>query len=50
MVTEISGRCAATDPLRGLGITPAQAEILTAGWSTVQTADLDVLRCYALRP
>jgi hypothetical protein len=36
--------------LRGLGITPAQAEILTAGWSAVRTADVDVLRCYALRP
>ncbi|MFP1629859.1 class I SAM-dependent methyltransferase [Streptomyces sp. 5K101] len=50
VVTEIAGRRPATDPLQGLGITPAQAEILTAGWSAVQTADLDVLRCYALRP
>lgn len=50
MVTEISERRAANDPLQGLGITAAQAEILTAGWATVQTADLDVLRCYALRP
>ncbi|GGZ17509.1 hypothetical protein GCM10010300_71740 [Streptomyces olivaceoviridis] len=33
-----------------LGITPAQVEILTAGWSAVHTADLDVLRCYALHP
>ncbi|MFJ9967232.1 hypothetical protein [Streptomyces avermitilis] len=39
-----------TDPLHGLGISPAEAEILTAGWSAVQAADLDVLRCYALRP
>ncbi|MGW1893967.1 class I SAM-dependent methyltransferase [Streptomyces sp. NPDC002004] len=50
VVTEIAGRRAATDPLQDLGITPAQAEILTAGWSALHTADLDVLRCYALRP
>ncbi|MGW5932138.1 class I SAM-dependent methyltransferase [Streptomyces anulatus] len=50
VVTEISGRRPATDPLQSLGITPSQAEILTAGWSSVQTADLDVLRCYALHP
>ncbi|MFJ6636711.1 hypothetical protein ACIQMR_35905 [Streptomyces sp. NPDC091376] len=50
VVTEITGRRPATDPLQDLGITPAQAELLTAGWSAVQTADLDVLRCYALRP
>ena len=50
VVTEIAGRRPATDPLQDLGITPAQAELLTAGWSAVHTADLDVLRCYALRP
>lgn len=50
VVTEIAGRRAATDPLQGLGITPAEAELLTAGWSAVHTADLDVLRCYALHP
>ncbi|MFJ1730788.1 class I SAM-dependent methyltransferase [Streptomyces sp. NPDC088254] len=50
VVTEISGRRPAADPLQGLGITPAQAEILTAGWTAVWTADLDVLRCYTLRP
>ncbi|MFJ1742530.1 class I SAM-dependent methyltransferase [Streptomyces microflavus] len=50
VVTEIAGRRSPTDPLQHLGITPSQAEILTAGWSTVRTADLDVLRCYALRP
>ncbi|MFD5815681.1 class I SAM-dependent methyltransferase [Streptomyces sp. NPDC127038] len=50
VVTEITGRRATTDPLHNLGITRAQAEILTAGWSTVHTANLDVLRCYALRP
>ncbi|MFJ6770183.1 class I SAM-dependent methyltransferase [Kitasatospora sp. NPDC091257] len=50
VVTEIVGRRPATDPLHHLGITPAQAELLTAGWSAVHTADLDVLHCYALRP
>ncbi|MEU5116878.1 class I SAM-dependent methyltransferase [Streptomyces longwoodensis] len=50
VVTEVAGRRSPTDPVQGLGITPAQAEILTAGWSVVRTADLDVLRCYALRP
>ncbi|MFI6415654.1 class I SAM-dependent methyltransferase [Streptomyces sp. NPDC050585] len=50
VVTEIAGRRPATDPLQNLGITPAEAELLTAGWSTVHTADLDVLRGYALRP
>ncbi|MFD6967842.1 class I SAM-dependent methyltransferase [Streptomyces sp. NPDC059949] len=50
VVTEIAGRRPATDALQDLGITPAQAELLTAGWSAVHTADLDVLRCYALHP
>ncbi|MGW2652103.1 class I SAM-dependent methyltransferase [Streptomyces sp. NPDC001478] len=50
VVTEIAGRRTATDPLQHLGITPAQAELLTAGWSVCEVADLDVLRCYALRP
>ncbi|MFE6847650.1 class I SAM-dependent methyltransferase [Streptomyces sp. NPDC057686] len=50
VVTEITGRREDTDPLHGLGISPAEAEILTAGWSVVRTSDLDVLRCYALRP
>ena len=36
--------------LLGLGISPADAELLTTGWSVVHTADIDVLRCYALRP
>ncbi|MFI1189420.1 hypothetical protein [Streptomyces californicus] len=46
VVTEIAGRRSANDPWQHLGITPAQTEILTAGWSTVRTAgDLDVLRC-----
>ncbi|MEU9446012.1 methyltransferase, FxLD system [Streptomyces sp. NPDC048304] len=50
VVTELAGRRKEDDPYRHLGITPAEAEILTAGWSVVRTADLDVLRCYALRP
>ncbi|MFC9585808.1 class I SAM-dependent methyltransferase [Streptomyces yangpuensis] len=50
-VTEIAGRRTTTDPaLLGLGIWPADAELLTTGWSVVRTADIDVLRCYALRP
>ncbi|MFC8175222.1 class I SAM-dependent methyltransferase [Streptomyces sp. NPDC057235] len=51
VVTELAGRRATTDPaLQKLGISPLDAELLTAGWSSVRTADLDVLRCYALRP
>ncbi|MGW7428234.1 class I SAM-dependent methyltransferase [Streptomyces sp. NPDC054861] len=50
VVAEISGRRATTHSSQGRGITPAQAEILTTGWSAVQTADVDVLRCFALRP
>ncbi|MDT0460662.1 class I SAM-dependent methyltransferase [Streptomyces sp. DSM 41527] len=50
VVTEIAGRRKDTTPLQGLGISPAEAETLTSGWSSVRTADLDVLRCYALRP
>ncbi|WP_435975573.1 class I SAM-dependent methyltransferase [Streptomyces sp. Qhu_M48] len=51
VVTEITGRRTTTDPpLHELGITPEDAELLTNGWSAIHTADLDVLRCYALRP
>ncbi|MFE1895152.1 class I SAM-dependent methyltransferase [Streptomyces yangpuensis] len=51
VVTEIAGRRTTSAPnLLGLGIPPADAELLTAGWSVARTADLDVLRCYALRP
>jgi 2-polyprenyl-3-methyl-5-hydroxy-6-metoxy-1,4-benzoquinol methylase len=51
VVTEIAGRRTTSDPaLQRLGITGPDAELLTAGWSIVRTADLDVLRCYALRP
>ncbi|MEV5814856.1 hypothetical protein [Streptomyces mutabilis] len=37
-------------PLAHLGTGAAEAETLTAGWSTVRVFDLGVLRCYALRP
>ncbi|MFD8638093.1 hypothetical protein [Streptomyces sp. NPDC059533] len=50
MVAEFAGRREDAAPLQGLGISPAEAEILTVGWSAVRTHDLDVLRCYALRP
>ncbi|CQR59610.1 class I SAM-dependent methyltransferase [Streptomyces leeuwenhoekii] len=51
VVTEVAGRRTTTDPaILRLGITPAEAETLTAGWSIARTTDLDVLRCYALRP
>ncbi|WP_306326971.1 class I SAM-dependent methyltransferase [Streptomyces venezuelae] len=51
VVTEVEGRRKATEQaLHGLGIPPADAELLTTGWSVVRIADLDVLRCYALRP
>ncbi|MFI5867578.1 class I SAM-dependent methyltransferase [Streptomyces sp. NPDC051546] len=50
VVAEVAGRRENSDPLQGLGITPAEAEILTSGWSVVRTHDLDVLRCYALHP
>lgn len=51
VVTEIAGRRTTTNPaLQKLGISPLDTELLTTSWSCVRTADLDVLRCYALRP
>lgn len=50
VVTEVAGRREEGDPLMGLAITAAEAEALTSGWSSVRVADVDVLRCYALRP
>ncbi|CCK32165.1 hypothetical protein BN159_7786 [Streptomyces davaonensis JCM 4913] len=35
---------------KSIGITPQEAELLTAPWSSARSEDLDVLRCYALRP
>ncbi|WP_205613747.1 hypothetical protein [Streptomyces sp. S1] len=40
----------AVPALLGLGISPADTELLTTGWSVVRTADTDVLRPCALRP
>ncbi|MFJ3876808.1 class I SAM-dependent methyltransferase [Streptomyces sp. NPDC090077] len=50
VVAELAGRREPGDPLADLAITTAEEEALTAGWSSVRTADVDVLRCYALRP
>ncbi|WNM33670.1 hypothetical protein RKE30_26415 [Streptomyces sp. Li-HN-5-11] len=50
VVTELAGRREDSDPCEHLGITSAEAETLTAGWSVVRTADLDMLRCSTLRP
>ncbi|MDX3784101.1 class I SAM-dependent methyltransferase [Streptomyces europaeiscabiei] len=35
---------------KSIGITAQQEELLTAPWSSVQSEDLDSMRCYALRP
>ncbi|MFJ3903949.1 hypothetical protein [Streptomyces sp. NPDC090025] len=41
----IQCRRATADPaLLGLGLPPADAELLETGWSVVRTADVDVLR------
>ncbi|MFI0912443.1 class I SAM-dependent methyltransferase [Streptomyces abikoensis] len=32
------------------GITTAEEELLTSGWSVVRTTDMDCLRCFTLRP
>ncbi|MEU6706155.1 class I SAM-dependent methyltransferase [Streptomyces wuyuanensis] len=50
VVAEIAGRRTGAGSAQGLGITPDEEETLTAGWATVRTEDMDVLRCYALRP
>ncbi|MEV4333674.1 class I SAM-dependent methyltransferase [Streptomyces sp. NPDC049597] len=50
VVTGLADRHEDTDPLKELGITVADVETLTAGWSVVREADLGHLRCYALRP
>ncbi|MFE2583029.1 hypothetical protein [Streptomyces sp. NPDC059378] len=38
------------DPLKSLGITASDVELLTSGWSTVKVVDLDRLACFALHP
>ncbi|MET9436684.1 class I SAM-dependent methyltransferase [Streptomyces sp. NPDC006551] len=50
VVTGLAERHGDTDPLKNLGITAADMERLTVGWSVVREVDLDRLRCYALRP
>lgn len=50
VVTELADRRADDDPLRSLGITATEAELLTSRWSSVRSADLDRLACFALRP
>ncbi|MEU1477170.1 class I SAM-dependent methyltransferase [Streptomyces sp. NPDC005760] len=50
VVTELAGRRTDDDPLKSLGITAHDVELLTWRWSTVKTVDLDRLACFALRP
>ncbi|MFF4205613.1 class I SAM-dependent methyltransferase [Streptomyces sp. NPDC001668] len=50
VVTELADRRSNDDPLKSLGITAPDVELLTARWSSVTAADLDLLACFALRP
>ncbi|MGP4086688.1 hypothetical protein [Streptomyces sp. KR55] len=50
MVTELAARRADDDPLKSLGITPSDVELLTSRWSTVTAVDLDRPSCFALHP
>ncbi|MFF4508997.1 class I SAM-dependent methyltransferase [Streptomyces sp. NPDC001401] len=50
VVTELADRRADDDPLKRLGISALDVELLTARWSTVTAVDLDQLACFALRP
>lgn len=50
VVTELADRRADDDPLKSLGITAADVELLTSRWSTVKVVDLDRLACFALHP
>ena len=50
VVTELTDRRADDDPLKNLGITASDVELLTSHWSTVTAVDLDRLACYALCP
>lgn len=50
VVTELADRRADEDPLKSLGITRPEVELLTSRWSTVTAVDLDRLACFALRP
>ncbi|MEV0174516.1 class I SAM-dependent methyltransferase [Streptomyces sp. NPDC050803] len=50
VVTELADRRGQDDPLRDLGITAPDVELLTSNWSTVKAVDLDRLACYVLSP
>lgn len=50
VVTELADRRADDDPLKSLGITAPEVELLTSRWSTLAAVDLDRLACFALRP
>jgi ubiquinone/menaquinone biosynthesis C-methylase UbiE len=50
VVTELADRRTDDDPLKSLGITAHDVELLTWRWSTVKTVNLDRLACFALRP
>ncbi|WFB05695.1 class I SAM-dependent methyltransferase [Streptomyces sp. LX-29] len=50
VLTELAGRFDDNDPRKSLGITDHDIELLTTGWSSVTTVDIDRLRCFALRP
>jgi 2-polyprenyl-3-methyl-5-hydroxy-6-metoxy-1,4-benzoquinol methylase len=50
VVTELADRRSDDDPLKSLGITEPDLDVLATGWSTVTAADLDQLACFALRP
>jgi hypothetical protein len=50
VVTELADRRSDDDPLKRLGITASDVELLTSPWSTMTAVDLDHLACFALRP
>ncbi|WP_331753362.1 class I SAM-dependent methyltransferase (plasmid) [Streptomyces sp. NBC_00637] len=50
VVTELAERRADDDPLKSLGITTSDVELLTSRWSTATIVDLDRLACFALHP
>ncbi|MFJ3673355.1 class I SAM-dependent methyltransferase [Streptomyces sp. NPDC090106] len=50
VVTELADRRTDDDPLKRLGITASDVELLTSRWSTATVVDLDRLACFALRP
>jgi ubiquinone/menaquinone biosynthesis C-methylase UbiE len=50
VVTELADHREETDPLKTLGITAPEVEVLTSRWSAVKCVDLDRLACFALYP